>query len=79
MSTVTVSEKGQVVIPSDLRRLLGITAGTRLELVADSAGFRAEVNPIGKSLDIDDVIGCANSQGPTVPVADMQVTEYPAP
>lgn len=79
MSTVTVSEKGQVVIPSDLRRLLGITAGTRLELVADGAGFRAEINPIGKSLDIDDVIGCANYQGPTVPVEDMRVTEYPAP
>lgn len=79
MSTVTVSEKGQVVIPSDLRRLLGITAGTRLELVADGAGFRAEVNPVGKSLDIDDVIGCANYQGRTVPVEDMRVTEYPAP
>jgi antitoxin PrlF len=79
MSTVTVSEKGQVVIPADLRRLLGITPGTQLELHADGAGFRADVNPAGKNLDIDDVIGCTAYRGASVTVDGMRVTHYPKP
>lgn len=79
MTTVTVSEKGQVVIPADLRRLLGITPGTRLELSPDGAGFRADVNPAGKALDVDDVIGCTGYQGRAVGVEEMQVTDYPKP
>ncbi|MFM9912370.1 MAG: AbrB/MazE/SpoVT family DNA-binding domain-containing protein [Methylophilaceae bacterium] len=79
MGTVTVSEKGQVVIPADLRRLLGITAGTRLEFHADGAGFRADVNPAGKSLDIDDVIGCTGYKGVSINVNEMRVSDYPKP
>lgn len=77
MSTVTVSEKGQVVIPVDLRRLLGITPGTRLELHADGAGFRTDVRPEGKTLDIDDVVGCTGYAGRTVSIDEMRVTDYP--
>jgi antitoxin PrlF len=42
MSTVTVSEKGQVVIPVAIRHRLGITPGTKLdfELEGDSIRIR---------------------------------------
>jgi AbrB family looped-hinge helix DNA binding protein len=43
MQTVTVSEQGQVIIPLDIRKQLGITAGTQLNLILENAGLRVEV------------------------------------
>lgn len=43
MPTVTVSDKGQVVIPADIRRQLGITPGCQLD-------FSLEGNTIRVSL-----------------------------
>jgi AbrB family looped-hinge helix DNA binding protein len=38
--TATVSSKGQVVIPGQVRALLGITQGSRLRFVVDDQGVR---------------------------------------
>jgi antitoxin PrlF len=43
MQTVTVSEQGQVVLPLDIRKQLGITAGSQLNLILENAGLRVEV------------------------------------
>jgi len=43
MQTVTVSEKGQVVIPADIRRRLGITPGCQLEFILEGNALRVEV------------------------------------
>ena len=43
MQTVTVSEQGQVVIPLDIRKQLGITAGSQLNLIMENTGLRVEV------------------------------------
>lgn len=43
MQTVTVSEQGQVLIPIDIRKQLGITAGSQLNLILENAGLRVEV------------------------------------
>jgi antitoxin PrlF len=43
MKTVTVSEKGQVVIPADIRRLLGITPGCQLNFILDGNALRVEL------------------------------------
>lgn len=43
MQTVTVSEQGQVVLPLDIRKQLGITAGSQLNLIMENAGLRVEV------------------------------------
>lgn len=43
MQTVTVSEQGQVVIPLDIRKQLGITAGSQLNLILEEKGLRVEV------------------------------------
>lgn len=43
MSTVTVSDKGQVVIPADIRRRLGITPGCQLDFSLEGHVIHAEV------------------------------------
>lgn len=43
MQTVTVSEQGQVFLPLDIRKQLGITAGSQLNLILENAGLRVEV------------------------------------
>ena len=43
MSTVTGSETGQVVIPADLRRPLGITPGCQLDVALDGNTIRVEL------------------------------------
>ena len=43
MQTVTVSDKGQVVIPVEIRRRLGITPGCQLDFSLDGHVIHAEV------------------------------------
>ena len=43
MMVVTVSEKGQVVIPVEIRRRLGITPGCQLDFSLDGHVIHAEV------------------------------------
>jgi len=43
MPTVTVSDKGQVVIPVEIRRRLGITPGCQLDFSLDGRVIHAEV------------------------------------
>ena len=44
MNTVTVSSKFQVVIPKEIREMIGLEVGTRLEII--SYGSRIELVPI---------------------------------
>lgn len=54
--TVTVSDRGQIVIPKDARDRFGITSGTRLIVLGDEVGiallpadaFEAQLNSIKK-------------------------------
>lgn len=43
MATVTVSDKGQVVIPIEIRRLLGIAPGCQLEFSVAGGVIHAQV------------------------------------
>jgi antitoxin PrlF len=43
MHTVTVSEKGQVVIPAEIRRKLGITPGYQLDFTVEGSTIRVEL------------------------------------
>jgi AbrB family looped-hinge helix DNA binding protein len=52
----TFTSKGQLVIPADLRRKHGITAGTRVKLLEDRFG-RIVLQPITEGY-IDRVMGC---------------------
>lgn len=46
--TTTVSTKGQLVIPSEVRAALGITAGTRMRVRQE--GSRIILEPVSKKL-----------------------------
>ena len=76
MAIVTVSEKGQVVIPSKIRTLFGITAGTRLELELNGRGFSLSVEPDRKSRDAASCIGIAGYKGPRVALGQMDPAKY---
>jgi AbrB family looped-hinge helix DNA binding protein len=43
MTTVTVSDKGQVVIPAAIRKQLGITTGCQLAFTREGNTIRVEV------------------------------------
>jgi AbrB family looped-hinge helix DNA binding protein len=43
MSTLLVSSKGQVVLPAELRRRLGMGPGARLEAVEEADGLKLRV------------------------------------
>ena len=70
MSEITVSVKGQVVLPADIRRKLGIVGGSRLEVVASEDGVL--LRPLkGKASRVEDGVGLVpNPVGP-VPLDEM--------
>jgi antitoxin PrlF len=43
MHIVTVSSKGQIVLPASVRRRLGLNAGARLELIDEPSSLRLKV------------------------------------
>ncbi|MBC5767335.1 AbrB/MazE/SpoVT family DNA-binding domain-containing protein [Ramlibacter albus] len=53
MTTVTVSDKGQVVIPASIRRNLGIKPGTELEFELEGTTIRVNVRHNVAQSDID--------------------------
>jgi|GEM_PF-996448 AbrB family looped-hinge helix DNA binding protein len=57
MQTVTISEQGQVVIPIDIRKQLGITPGCQLSLILEDSGLRIEVKQRIKSTHPEDSYG----------------------
>jgi antitoxin PrlF len=50
MTTATITSKGQVTIPVDVRNQLGLEAGDRIEFSFNEATGRYEVYPATRSL-----------------------------
>lgn len=57
MATVIVSDKGQVVIPADIRKQLGITPGCRLDFRIEGHSIRAVVERTSTPSSLDDGYG----------------------
>lgn len=57
MTTVTVSDKGQVVIPAAIRRGLGIKPGTELEFELEGSEIRVSVRHAVPTANIDEGYG----------------------
>ena len=65
MSILTVSSKGQIVLPAELRRRLGMGAGAKIEALEEPDGLKLRVlRPIEKG-DVSSLAGMvtASSQG----------------
>ena len=73
---VTVSEKGQVVIPASLRARLGISAGTRLEVSEDNGNLRLLVEPQRKTVSAVACIGIAGYVGPKLDLDEMDPARF---
>ena len=74
--TVTVSEKGQVVIPAEIRRRLGIVAGSQLEFVEEGASLRVLVKRARKPTLHEDGYGMLTAPaGPPRRLEDFDVVD----
>lgn len=52
MATMTVSSKGQVCLPADIRRRFGLSAGTQVEIIEQSDGVRLVVSHTVKTTTV---------------------------
>lgn len=76
MTTVTVSEKGQVVIPSQIRHSLGITAGTKLEMTIEQGGIKILVESSRKTRTAASCIGSTGYLGERISTAQMDAARF---
>jgi antitoxin PrlF len=67
MTTVTVSDKGQVVIPAAIRRGLGIKAGTELEFELDGSEIRVSLRHSVPAASIEDGYGMLRAKSSAKP------------
>jgi antitoxin PrlF len=75
MATVTVSEKGQIVIPSEMRRKFGITAGTQLEFIEEGATLRVSVKRTREGTRHEDGYGMLVYRGAPRRLAEFDVAK----
>lgn len=77
MSIATVTSKGQVTIPLDVRQRFGIVAGSRLEFVEIRAGVLEVIPRTGSVMDLQ---GAVQWAGPafTVEQIDEGIAEHVA-
>lgn len=68
---VTVSKKGQVVIPASVRARLGISAGMRLKVVEEHGSIRLLIEPQRKTVSAMECIGVAGYLGPRLELDAM--------
>ncbi len=57
MSTLTVSSKGQIVLPAALRRSLGLGAGAKIEVIVESDGLKLRVIRPVPTVDVASLAG----------------------
>lgn len=67
MSTATVTSKGQITIPADVRRRLGLESGDRVEFVEADGGFAIKA----ANDDVRALKGMLRRPEKAVSVADM--------
>lgn len=75
MPVSTVSSKGQVVIPAELRKHLGIGPGTQVEFVEDGGGLRLTIVRAVRASSLDDGFGMLVYDGPPRRLMDFDVAQ----
>ena len=76
---LTLSSKGQLVIPARLRHLLGLQPGDRLALSLEAGGLRLVPEDREKSSSARALIGCAGYQGPPLSLEQMDPAFFAEP
>ncbi len=67
MSMLVVSSKGQIVLPAELRRRLGLGAGTRIEVFEESDGLKLRVVRSVATADTTGMAGMVKAPAHGVP------------
>ncbi len=67
MSTLLVSSKGQIVLPAEIRRRLGMGAGARIEVLEESDGLKLRVVRSVATADLAAMAGLVKAPGRGVP------------
>ena len=67
MSTLLVSSKGQIVLPAEMRRRLGMGAGARIEVLEESDGLKLRVVRSVATAEISDMAGMVTAPARGVP------------
>lgn len=73
---LTLSSKGQLVIPARLRQLLGLQPGDLLELTLEADGLRLRPHASAAHSSAKALIGCAGYQGPVIPLEQLDPALY---
>ena len=76
---LTLSSKGQLVIPARLRQLLGLQAGDRLALTLEADGLRLIPQDSPKTSSARALIGCTGYQGPALALDAMDPALFARP
>ncbi|MBK7423058.1 MAG: AbrB/MazE/SpoVT family DNA-binding domain-containing protein [Propionivibrio sp.] len=71
ITTLTLSSKGQVVIPKEIRDELHWSAGTRITLVSSASGVTLKTAPKKTSRRLEDLIGMLKHDGPPLSTEDL--------
>ena len=69
--TTTLSTKGQVIVPAEIRRRLGWHAGTRLIVEHTPDGVLLKSAPIFAPTRLEDVAGRLRHRGPPISIEEM--------
>ena len=70
-TTTTMSSKGQVIIPREVRRVLHWDAGTQLLVEADEHGVLLRAITPFPAANAEDLIGCVGYRGRKRTLAEM--------
>lgn len=67
IATTTLSSKGQLVIPKEIRDEMRWVAGTKIALVSGTTGVMLKEVTAKKGRKFEDLIGMLKHEGPPVP------------
>jgi AbrB family looped-hinge helix DNA binding protein len=67
MSMLLVSSKGQIVLPAEMRRRLGMGAGARIEVIEESDGLKLRVVRSVATADMTNMAGMVKAPSRGVP------------
>jgi AbrB family looped-hinge helix DNA binding protein len=71
VATITLSSKGQVVIPKEIRDELHWEAGTQLTLISTGSGVTIKAMPQKTGRRLEDLIGMLRHDGPPLSTEDL--------
>lgn len=70
-ATITLSSKGQVVIPKEIRDELHWDAGTRIALVSSASGVTLKAMPNKTGRKLVDLIGMFKQEGAALTIDEL--------